>query len=266
MTVSADTTQYQTLTVATEGVIGQVQLNRPASLNAFNSGMRHELLQALTRLSEDDNVRVVVLGAVGKAFCSGADLAEGLPVEITVEQQILDEYAPILQQIAQMQKPVIAAVNGVMAGIGASLAMQCDLMVMSDSAQLGMAFTNIGLVPDGGACWHLLRYMGYQRAYQLIAEGGRLSAQECQQLGIANRLVPADDVNRVALEWAESLAQRAPVALREVKALLRRAASQSWEQTVVQEAKVQQRCASTEDAREAVTAFMQKRAPVFVGR
>ncbi|WP_317932261.1 enoyl-CoA hydratase/isomerase family protein [Halioxenophilus sp. WMMB6] len=259
-------TDYQTLVVDQDEAVGRIQLNRPKSLNAFNSQMRKELLLALTAMAKDDTIRAVILSSTSAAFSAGADLAEGAPSNMTVEQQVMGEYLPILNQIADMEKPVIAAVPGVMAGVGASIAMQCDLMVMAESATLGVAFSNISLIPDGGACWQLLHKLGYQRAYQLIAEGGRLDAAQCLTFGIANQVVPVEEVNAAATSWAAKLASRAPIALREAKKVLRQTANLSFVETVALEAKVQNYCAATDDAREAVLAFLEKRAPVFTGR
>jgi 2-(1,2-epoxy-1,2-dihydrophenyl)acetyl-CoA isomerase len=138
-------------------------------------------------------------------------------------------------------------------------------MVMADNAYMLMAFTNIALVPDGGVSWLLLQKMGYNRAFELIVEGGKLSAHACVSAGIANKLVPADQVLDRAQRWAEELAARAPLAIGEAKLLLRQAASHSYSETVVQEAAAQNRCVVTADAQEAVKAFMEKRPPIFVG-
>ncbi|MBD2858922.1 enoyl-CoA hydratase/isomerase family protein [Spongiibacter sp. KMU-158] len=257
---------YKHLVFEKQGQVIQILLNRPKSLNSFNLEMRAELVEVLSLAEKDDDARVVVLGSTSPVFSSGADLTEGLGPRATVEEQIMEEYLPALQKIAELNKPVIAAVPGVMAGIGAAFAMNCDLMVMADTAYMLMAFSNVGLVPDGGASWLLLKQLGYQRSYQLIAEGGKLSAHDCAEAGIANKIVPADQVLETATKWAQELAQRAPIALREAKTLLRQAGSLSYVETVAAEAKAQNICLATEDSQEAVAAFMQKRAPVFKGK
>ncbi|MBQ0796521.1 enoyl-CoA hydratase-related protein [Zhongshania sp.] len=256
---------YQCLEYKKVGMVAAIHLNRPDSLNAFNRQMRSELLIALEHANQDSDVRVVVLGANGRGFSSGADLAEGFLEGQTVEDQILDEYGPILSLIGAMDKTVIAASPGVMAGVGAAIAMRCDLLVMAETGNLMMAFSNVGLVPDGGASWQLLRYLGYQRCYALMAEGGRIDASICLNAGIANKLAPADQVLDTAMTWAEKLALRAPVALREMKKLLRQAADDSYDETVKREAKAQKICVETADAKEAMQAFFEKRPPVFRG-
>lgn len=257
---------YQTIVYEKDGAVASILMNRPETLNAFNRQLRAELTEALTAAGADPEIRAVVLGSTDRAFSSGADLTETPESGLDVENQILEEYRPALFRLGELDKPVIAAVPGVMAGIGTAFAMNCDLMVMADTGSLVMAFTNIGLVPDGGASWQLLRYLGYQRAFQLIAEGGRLSAQQCLEAGIANKVVPADQVLEVAKSWAAALAQRAPIALREAKKILRRAGRLSYADTVELEAAAQAVCVETEDAQEAVAAFLAKRQPVFRGR
>lgn len=263
--MSADK-HYETIEYSTCGHVARILMNRPATLNAFSAVMRAELLSAFDDIGSDPELRVVILGSTGKAFSSGADLVEGIGQYKTVEDQIMREYAPILDRMANLDKPIIAAVPGVMAGIGAAFAMNADLVMMADTGSLLMAFTNIGLVPDGGSSWQLLRHLGYQRAFQLIVEGGRLSAHDCLEAGIANKLVPADQLMDEVQSWAEALAQRAPVALREAKQLLRNAAALNYAETVALEAKTQNICMATQDAAEAVQAFMEKRPALFRGK
>lgn len=258
--------EFETVLLSSEQQVATICLNRPESLNAFTRQMRRDLHQALLAVSKMPDIRVVVIGAQGRGFSSGADLTEGPEAGQSVERQLLDEYLPIFTQIATMEQTVIAAVPGVAAGIGAALCMHCDLSVMADDAKMVMAFTNVALVPDGGASWNLLRGMGYQRAYAFIAEGGRLPAEECLALGLVNKLAPANEVLTTAQSWAAELAQRAPVALRQVKALLRNAASQSFVETFQAEAKAQNACLASADAAEAISAFMEKRPPVFTGK
>ena len=255
-----------TVDLAIDGHVATLCLNRPDSLNAFNRQMRVELLTCFTQVAAMPAIRVVVLGSKGRGFSSGADLSEAPLDGQSVERQLLDEYGPVLRMIETMDQTVIAAIPGVMAGIGAAIAMHCDLSVMAKNASMVMAFSNVGLVPDGGASWNLLRRLGYQRAYQLIAEGGKLDAASCLELGLVTKLAEADKVLVSAQAWAAALAQRAPIALRETKVLLRNAATQSFNDTMAAEAKAQNQCLASEDAAEAIAAFMEKRSPVFCGR
>ncbi len=255
-----------TVEMTINGHVATICLNRPNSLNAFNREMRAELLACFTQVSAMPQIRVVVLGGNGRGFSSGADLSQGPLDGQSVERQLLDEYGPILRLIETMDQTVIAAIPGVMAGIGAAFAMHCDLAVMANDASMVMAFTNVALVPDGGATWNLLQRLGYQRAFQLIAEGGRLDAASCLELGLVTKLADAGEVLVTAQAWAEALAQRAPIALREAKTLLRNAGTQSFSETMAAEAKAQNQCFASEDAAEAISAFMAKRSPIFNGR
>ena len=258
--------EFKTVTLEIDHQVATICLNRPDNLNSFNREMRLELLTAIRRVAHDSEIRVLVLGGVGRAFSAGADLGGvALPGQ-TVEEQLQEEYGPILHHIGDMEQTVIAAIPGVMAGIGAAFAMHSDLAVMADNGRMVMAFSNVGLVPDGGASWNLLRYLGYQRAYALIAEGGQLGAEDCLAAGIVNRLVPADEVLATAQAWGKSLAARPPIALRSAKRLLRNAAHQSYQEVFAAEAKAQLACLASEDSQEAIAAFHEKRKPVFKGR
>jgi 2-(1,2-epoxy-1,2-dihydrophenyl)acetyl-CoA isomerase len=256
----------QTVVVSQQGHVATILLNRPESLNSFNRVLRCELYEALQSVASNSDIRVVVLGGVGRGFSSGADLNEGLLPGQTVDGILMDEYWPTLKLLADMDQTVIAANPGVMAGIGCAFVLNCDLSVMAEQGSMIMAFTNIGLVPDGGLTSILIQKLGYQRAYKLIAEGGRLDAQGCLDAGLVTRLTPAENVLETAQQWAAELAQRPPIALREAKQLLRNASTQSYVEVVVAEAKAQIRCITTEDSQEAVLAFIEKRSAVFLGR
>ncbi|AKH70375.1 enoyl-CoA hydratase/carnithine racemase [Spongiibacter sp. IMCC21906] len=258
--------EYNTVTLEVNEQVATICLNRPENLNSFNREMRLELLAAVRSVAHDSAIRVLVLSGVGKAFSAGADLAAVVEPDQTVEEQLLEEYGPILRQIGDMDQTVIAAIPGVMAGIGAAFAMQCDLSVMADTGRMVMAFSNVGLVPDGGASWNLLRYLGYQRAFELIAEGGQLKAADCLAAGLVNRLVPAEEVLTSAQDWAKALAARPPIALRSAKKLLRAAATETYQQTLAAEANAQLACLASEDSQEAIVAFKEKRQPVFKGK
>ncbi len=180
---------FETVRYAVDQGVALITLNRPAVMNAFNGQMRRELLAAVRRAIDDAGARVVVLTGEGRGFSAGADLADGVPP--LVQQQIDEEYKPVLMAISEAPKPFISAVNGAAAGIGSSFAMACDLTVMADNAYIYQAFMAIALVPDGGATWHLVRQLGRKRAFEVIVEGERMSAARCLELGLANRVVPA---------------------------------------------------------------------------
>ena len=245
--------------------VAVITLNRPDSLNAFTTELRAGLLGALEKATGDDGVRVVVLTGEGRSFSAGADLKDS-DVDRPVEEILQVEYRPVQEAIAAMPKPVIAAVPGSAAGIGLSIALQCDLLIMADDAFMLSPFTTISLVPDGGLNWMLVRQLGYRRAFQLSVEAERIPAARCIELGLANRAVPADKLQATALEWAQALAKRAPLALAATKQAMRHAADHDWASSYDVEARLQGELLGTEDNREGIAAFLEKRAPEFKGK
>jgi 2-(1,2-epoxy-1,2-dihydrophenyl)acetyl-CoA isomerase len=257
---------YETVKVEREGPVATVSFNRPDSLNAIDAGIRAGILAAINEVNADDSIRVVILTGEGRAFCAGADLSEKQPDDFNVEALINEEYKPALMAIAGAPKPWISAVNGAAAGIGSSFAMNCDLTVMADNAYLYQAFAAISLIPDGGATWHLARTVGRKKAYELMALGEKLKADQCLQLGLCNRVVPAETLMEEAKGLARELVAKAPLSLRYAKESLNSAMSKSVGDTISNEARLQLICMNSEDAVEGAIAFMQKRAPVFKGK
>ncbi len=257
---------YETVTVTRHDKVALVTLNRPDSLNAFNAALRRDLLQAVREVNEDTGIRAVVLAGAGRAFCAGADLAEVTGDDFDVEKQLNTEYKPALMAITEAPKPWISAVNGAAAGVGSSFAMVCDLTVMAENAYIYQAFAAISLVPDGGATWHLVRTLGRKRAYELIVSGEKLAAERCRELGLCNRVVAADSLLDEALQWAQELAGKAPLALRHAKAALNFAIEHDVADTITEEARLQAICIASADAREGVAAFTEKRAPQWQGK
>jgi 2-(1,2-epoxy-1,2-dihydrophenyl)acetyl-CoA isomerase len=249
----------------TEGV-ATVTLNRPEAMNSFNAELRADLAAALQAAADDAHVRVVVLAANGRVFSAGADLKAGFPDGPTVLHQLREEYKPGLMTITEMDKPVISVVQGSAAGIGLSYALAADLVVMGESAFLLAPFSNIGLIPDGGANWLLPQALGYRLAFQLAIENERLPAARCLELGLVNRVVADERVREEAQAWAASLAQRAPLALGLTKRAMRSASQMSFSDAIDYEAELQARCIDSDDCREGVTAFLEKRRAIFKGR
>jgi len=243
-----------------------VRLNRPDSRNAFNQTMRHELLNAVQRLNDHDAVRVVILAGNGRGFCAGADLAEQHPPGQTVDDRLNKQYKPLLLGIADSPKIWIASVHGAAAGIGASLALCCDLVVMEETAFFYQAFSAIGLIPDGGLSCLLQRQLGKKKAFEIFALGGRLTAAECLQYGVANRLATADGVTDTAVTLAEELLQRAPLSLRLTKQVMREVEQASLADAISAEAKLQLLASNSEDHQEGRRAFAEKRPPVWKGK
>lgn len=259
-------TEYDTVTVETLGHVAVVRLNRPQSLNAFDAAMRRDLGQAVAAVNTDGQIRVGILTGNGRSFCAGADLAETQGSDFDVEQQLNNEYKPVLMALTEAEKPWISAVNGAAAGIGSAFAMVCDLTVMAEDAYLYQAFAAISLIPDGGATWHLARTLGRKRAYELIVSGEKLKAARCLELGLCNRVVASDQLQAQAIAWAQELATRAPLALRYSKQALNAAMEQDMGSTIANEARLQSVCISSADAKEGVSAFIEKRSPNWQGR
>ena len=248
-----------------DGQVAIITLNSPETRNALGEAVAAGLHSALMAVAPDPSVRAVVLTGAGAAFSAGADLKEGLPQNHRVEDMINSRYRPSLELITGMDKQVIAAVGGAAAGIGMSFALACDLVVMADTGFLLAPFSTIGLIPDGGATWFLARRLGYHRAYQLCIEAERIPAARCLELGLANRVVPADSLLDEAVTWARELAERAPLALSRTKRAMRQAMSLSLGETIALEAALQNECAASADTREGVQAFLEKRKPRFEG-
>ncbi len=247
-----------------------IELNRPDALNAIDIPMRRALLSSLDELGRDAGVGAVVLAANGKAFCSGADLKAAAENPDSSARRtartLIHDFQPIVEALTRIDKPVIAAVNGAAAGVGLSLVLACDLIVMDSSAYLMSPFINLGLIPDGGAAWFLTRRLGYARAFEMLADAEKLPAERCLQLGIANRVVMPEALRGDCEQWATKLAARAPLALALTKRLARLSLTSSLSDTLTMEAEFQTFLATTADAREAITAFGEKRAPTFYGR
>lgn len=247
------------------GAVAVITLNRPDAMNAFTMELSNDLQLALEQAAGDDAVRVIVLTGEGRCFSAGADLKAGFEGR-NVFGKLHYEYRPVFSAIATMSKPVIAAVPGSAAGIGMSLALHCDLLVMADDAFLLSPFTTISLVPDGGLSWLLVRQLGYRRAFQLSIEAERIPADRCVELGLANKIVPAETLQSTALEWAQALAKRAPRSLEATKKTMRHAVDNDWASTFNMEADWQQALVGSEDNLEGVSAFFEKRDPQFKGK
>jgi 2-(1,2-epoxy-1,2-dihydrophenyl)acetyl-CoA isomerase len=258
--------KYQSIKVERDGPVAIVSFNRPDSLNAINASIRGELPAAIKEVNDDEDIRVVILTGVGRAFCAGADLTEGFPEGTSVEDGLNEQYKPALMAISNAAKPWISAVNGAAAGIGSAFAMACDLTLMAEDAYLYQAFTAIGLIPDGGATWHLANTVGRKKAYELIAFGEKLKAEDCLQLGLCNRVVPSEKLIDEAKAMAIVLASKAPLSLRYAKEAVNAAMSHDLASTISIEARLQEICANSDDAKEGGMAFLQKRAAVFTGR
>lgn len=247
-----------------QGAVAVITLNRPDAMNSFNTELRADLVEAIAKAHADDIVRAVVLTGEGRCFSAGADLKAGIDKDVSEILQV--EYRPVLEAIANIPKPVIAAVPGSAAGIGLSIALQCDLLIMADNAFMLSPFTTISLVPDGGMNWLLVRQLGYRRAFQLSVESERIAADRCVELGLANKSVPAEELQNATLEWAQTLAKRAPLSVAATKKVMRFAANNDWGSSYDLEAQLQGELLDSADNQEGIRAFLEKRAPKFTGK
>jgi 2-(1,2-epoxy-1,2-dihydrophenyl)acetyl-CoA isomerase len=252
------------VTVSTEGGVMVITLNRPEVMNALNGVMRAGITGALRAAAE---ARVVVITGAGRGFCAGQDLVDAGPVEsLDLERVLNEEYVPMLRAIRECPVPVIAAVNGVAAGAGANLALACDVVIASEEASFVQAFTRIGLMPDAGGTWTLPRQVGMARAMGAMLFADKIGARQAAEWGMIWEAVPAEGF---AAHWrarAAALAAGPTVAYRGVKAALNASADATLEEQLALEARGQAECGRTEDFREGVQAFVEKRAPRFVGR
>ena len=240
-----------------------ITFNRPEVRNAFNAKMTEDILEALVEAKNDSNIRALVLTGEGLSFSAGADLSARDNKWSDTEAALIEGYLPSLKEIMEMPKPIISAVNGAAAGIGSAYAMACDLTVMSEEAYILQAFSNIGLIPDGGANWFLTNTVGYKLAYQIAIEGERIDAKRCLELGLVNKVVAGENLLAEAISWADKLSLRSSQSLSLTKKIMRKSVDSSYEDIYDLEAKTQNTMKGSEDNIEGITAFMEKRQPNF---
>lgn len=258
----------QQVTVEQRGAVAWIKFSRPERRNAIGTQTRQQLAAALKQVEKDEAVRCVVLTGEGTAFCSGADLRD-FPTDVNVVEHVghilRDDYMPMILRMRAMPKPIIAAVNGVAAGIGVSFAMAADLRIAVEDASFVEAFVNIGLAPDGGATWFLPRLVGTGKALEMCMTGLPLAARDAERLGLVNQVVAADELISVTTSWAERLAAGAPRAIAAAKRAVNRSLDSSLEEAMEYESYLQESMAGTSDFAEGVAAFVEKRPPRFTG-
>ncbi len=257
---------YEHIRVEVDGAVAVLTMAEPKKLNALDIPLLAEMLYAICRLNNDPAIRVGILTGEGRSFCAGADLRAKIGEGRTTADHLNQDHRPVLMAIIDAPMPWISAVNGAAAGIGSAYALSCDLTVMAEDAYVYQAFAAIGLVPDGGATFHLVNTLGRKRAYEIIATGEKVPAAKCLEWGLCNRVVAPDRLLDEARAWAHELAARAPLALRYAKDAVRTAATSDLATTYDREVELQMRCTESEDAREGAMAFLQRRKPEFKGR
>lgn len=263
--------ESQSVIIENSEAVRTLRMNRPDSLNALNNDLLAALGKAVRDCERDDSVRCMVLTGAGRGFCSGQDLADvadrytsDKPIELG--SHLRERYHPVIMRLRTMEKPVIAAVNGVAAGAGFSLALACDLRVAGESASFVQAFVNVGLVPDSGSTHVLPRLIGVSRAMDLTFTGRKVKASEALQYGLVNQIVADSELSTVVGELAAKLANMPTKAIGLTKRAINAAWGNDLDAQLEYEAQLQTTAGRSEDHREGVTAFLQKRSPKFTGR
>jgi len=260
--------QYQSIKVEFSNNQATITLNRPEVKNAINASMAKELKQAFDRLSDDENVKVIILTGAGNAFCSGQDLNEFQNFnEISLAEVLQDRYNPLIMSMHHNPKIIIGKINGVAAGAGLSLALGCDFTIASESATFAMSFSNIGLVPDCGASYFLPRLVGRAKAFEICTLGYTFSAKDALNISMINMVVEHENmldkkVNELAVRYANGPTKT----LGMIKQLLNRSFGHSVDKMLEKEASYQDKAGKTADFKEGITAFREKRRPVFTGK
>jgi 2-(1,2-epoxy-1,2-dihydrophenyl)acetyl-CoA isomerase len=259
--------EYQTIKYGLSEGIGLITLNRPEVYNAFNEQMKKDLNDALKEAEKDSTVRCVVIrGAGDKAFCSGQDLKEDSGGKRSLKESLEKSYNPMIRKIRTMEKPVIGMINGVAAGAGCSLALACDMRIMSSTAKLIEVFIRIGLVPDSGSHWFLSRLAGMAKAFEYAATGRDISAEEAERVGLVNKIVPPDKLEEETMALAKKFAQAPTKAIGLIKRTLNKSLSSDLDTILDYEACIQQIASETDDHHEGVKAFLEKRQANFKGK
>ncbi|MAZ89223.1 MAG: enoyl-CoA hydratase [Cellvibrionaceae bacterium] len=259
---------YEFVNVDRDAGVETISLNRPDVRNSLNRQLRKELRVALEQSMANENIRVVVLTGEGSVFCAGADLSEKIDDNGEVDYlaaTVRAEYNSIIEIITRGSKPVICAVAGTAAGFAGALVLACDLVVMTEDAEIYSAFSGIALVPDGGFHYFLSKALGAQKAYEIIAFCQRLDARRCENLGLANRVVSSDELREAAMAFAVQLSRLAPLSLCHSKQLLREAATEELMVVADKEAMFQEKNLRSKDHQEGVSAFFEKRKANFIG-
>lgn len=258
---------YESIIYEKENRVALIRLNKPEMMNALEASLANEIVDAVHSAADDDEIGAIVLTGTGSVFSSGGDLSKLMQGFELLEgrQWLQDGYNQILE-LTRIKKPVIAAVNGYAVGAGFSLALMCDLIYAAESAKFGMAFIKVAAVPDCGALYFLPRLVGLQKAKELVFRGSNITAAEANRIGIVNQVYDSEALLPEVMKIASSLADGPAVALAQAKEILNASGNLTLEAVMELEIYAQSFCFQTEDHREGVIAFLEKRKPVFKGK
>lgn len=258
---------YQFLRYSVEQGVATITLNRPDVYNALNDEITYELQDALKAVAKDAQVRVVVFTGEGKAFCSGQDLkAASGDQRRSFLQSLHKRYNPIVSAMRNLPKPIVCRLNGVAAGAGCSLALACDVIVASEDATLIEVFINIGLVPDSGSSYFLPRTVGMNKAFEMCSMGNRVKAAEAVSIGLINKAVPAAELDQAVKFYTDYFAKAPTKSIGLIKKMLNKSVTSTLEEMLEYEAYCQEIAGTSNDYKEGVTAFLEKRKPDFKGQ
>jgi enoyl-CoA hydratase len=255
---------YELILAETRGRVGLITLNRPQAMNALNNQLMHELMDALEAFDKNDDVGAMVIAGNEKAFAAGADIKE--MADQAVEQVMDRDQVAVFGRIRTIQKPVIAAVSGWALGGGCEIALSCDMIIASESAKFGQPEITIGVIPGAGGTQRLTRAVGKALAMEMILNNRTLTAQEAYQLGMVNHVVPVDRYLDEALKLAEEIASRAPIAVRVAKRMINQAFERTLAEGLAEEKQQFYNLFATEDQKEGMQAFTEKRKPKWKGK
>ncbi|NKI18641.1 2-(1,2-epoxy-1,2-dihydrophenyl)acetyl-CoA isomerase [Spongiibacter sp. KMU-166] len=262
--------EYKNIRFSVEAGVAVITLNRPDTLNSFTVDMHLEFRDALTRCAEDQQIRCVLLTGEGRGFCAGQDLNDRAvsPGEASPDlgESVEKYYNPMIRLITTMEKPVVCAVNGVAAGAGANIALACDIVIAARSASFIESFCKLGLIPDSGGTWHLPRLLGMARAKAVAMLGPEISAEQAQQWGMIWDVADDENLIEAAITLAKLLATQPTKGFAYTKQALHASATNSLDEQLELEKALMRSAGQTEDYKEGVNAFMNKRKPEFVGR
>lgn len=259
--------EYKFLKYSLEGGAATITLNRPEVYNALNDEITFELQDAFKAVAKDDTVRTIVLTGEGKAFCSGQDLKSSASQKNrSFHDSLHKRYNPIIRAMRNLPKPIVCRLNGVAAGAGCSIALACDIIVAAEEATLIEVFVNIGLVPDSGSSWFLPRLVGNAKAFELCALGNKVKASDALQLGLVNKVVPMELLDKTVMEYVSYFATAPTKAIGLIKKMLQKSATSSLDEMLDYEAYCQEIAGRSDDHKEGVIAFTEKRKPNFTGK